>query len=77
MPKCFTYPKIVHHNYTAIRSAVNGLATMPDCPGVKSLVNHKCEYRLRVGAYRVLFDFDGEIRTVEIQEVKKRDERTY
>ena len=25
----------------------------------------------------VLFDFDGEIRVVDIQEVKKRNERTY
>jgi mRNA interferase RelE/StbE len=50
---------------------------MPDCQGVKSLTNHRCGYRLRVGRYRVLFDYDGEVRIVEIQEVKKRDERTY
>ena len=61
----------------SIRAAVGGLATMPDCPGVKALTNHKCGYRLRVGAYRVLFDCDGEIRVVDVQEVKKRDERTY
>ena len=69
--------KLDHQSNAAIRSAVNSLTTMPDCPNVKSLVNHKYGYRLRVGAYRVLFDFDGEIRIVEIQEVKKRDERTY
>ncbi len=69
--------KLDRQNNVAIRSAVNSLATMPDCPGVKSLANHKYGYRLRVGAYRVLFDFDGKIRIVEIQEVKKRDERTY
>jgi mRNA-degrading endonuclease RelE of RelBE toxin-antitoxin system len=28
------------------------------------------------GRYRVLFDYDGEVRIVEIQEVKKCDERT-
>jgi mRNA interferase RelE/StbE len=50
---------------------------MPDCQGVKALTNHRYGYRLRVGRYRVLFDYDGEVRIVEIQEVKKRDERTY
>lgn len=57
--------------------AVSGLATMPDCQNVKALVEHQYGYRLRVGNYRVLFDWDGDIRVVEIQEVRKRDERTY
>jgi mRNA-degrading endonuclease RelE of RelBE toxin-antitoxin system len=61
----------------SIRQAVNGLASMPNCAGVKALTNHTYGFRLRVGRYRVFFDFDGEIRIVEIQEVKKRDERTY
>jgi mRNA-degrading endonuclease RelE of RelBE toxin-antitoxin system len=69
--------KIDPQHNGAIRAAVNGLAAMPDCSGVKALINHKHGYRLRVGSYRILFDFDGEIRIVEIQEVKKRDERTY
>lgn len=50
---------------------------MPNCQHVKALANHAYGYRLRVGNYRVLFDWDGAIRIVEIQEVKKRDERTY
>ena len=50
---------------------------MPDCRNVKKLVNHDCQYRLRVGNYRVFFDFDGEIRVVYIEEVKKRDSKTY
>jgi mRNA interferase RelE/StbE len=61
----------------AVRSAVNGLAAMPDCFGVKALVNHAYGYRLRVGRYRVFFYFDGQVKIVEIQEVKKRDEHTY
>jgi len=40
-------------------------------------VNHPCGYRLRVGNYRVLFDFAGSIKLVRIEEVGKRDERTY
>ena len=50
---------------------------MPDCQGVKALTDHRYGCRLRVGRYRVLFDYDGEVRIVEIQEVKKRDGRTY
>ena len=34
-------------------------------------------YRLRVGRYRVMFEYAQEIRIVTIEEVKKRDERTY
>jgi len=40
-------------------------------------MNHEYGYRLRVGQYRVLFDWTVEIRIVEIHEVRKRDERTY
>lgn len=69
--------KLDRQDNASIRLAVDGLATMPDCQGVKALVNHAYGYRLRVGRYRVLFDYDGEVRIVEIQEVRKRDERTY
>jgi mRNA interferase RelE/StbE len=69
--------RIDRQDNAVIRSAVNALADMPDCQGVKALTNHRYGYRLRVGRYRVLFDYDGEVRIVEIQEVKKRDERTY
>ncbi|SOY69245.1 conserved hypothetical protein [Cupriavidus taiwanensis] len=50
---------------------------MPKCEHVEALVGHVYGYRLRGGNYRVLFDWDGTIRIVEIQAVKKRDERTY
>ena len=44
---------------------------------VLNLKNHAYQYRMRVGRYRILFDFDGSVQVVEIQEVRKRDERTY
>ncbi|MDO8278131.1 MAG: type II toxin-antitoxin system RelE/ParE family toxin [Burkholderiaceae bacterium] len=44
---------------------------------VKKLIGHAYGYRLRVGGYRVLFDFDGVIRIVTVEEVRKRDEQTY
>ena len=67
------------HSYhqQQVRDAVSALEHMPDAINVKVLVNHPHSYRLRVGHYRVLFDWDGSIQVVSIQEVKKRDERTY
>jgi len=61
----------------AIYDAVQALAYMPDVHNVKALNNHAYGYRLRTGNYRVLFDWDGTIKIVSIQEVKKRDEHTY
>ena len=50
----------------------------PFSRNVKSLTSRD-DYRLRVGRYRVLFIVlpDGEIRIFQINEVKKRDDRTY
>lgn len=62
-----------------IYAKAQALKTFPACSGsdIKALENHQNDYRLRVGNYRVLFDFDNEIRIVAIEEVRKRDERTY
>ncbi|WP_292434654.1 type II toxin-antitoxin system RelE/ParE family toxin [Methylobacter sp.] len=35
------------------------LADFPNCQGVKKLTNHAYSYRLRVGDFRVFFEFDG------------------
>jgi mRNA-degrading endonuclease RelE of RelBE toxin-antitoxin system len=50
---------------------------MPNCSNVRALVDHACQYRLRVGNFRVFFNYDGAVRIVSIEEVKKRDEHTY
>jgi len=60
-----------------VRSECNKLVNMPDCANVIALVDHERQYRLRVGNFRVFFDFDGVARIVSIEEVKKRDEHTY
>ena len=61
-----------------IRTAVTTeLADLSKARNVKSLTNHEYGYRLRVGSYRVFFEFDGTVRIVTIEEVRKRDERTY
>lgn len=53
------------------------LGTFPNCKNVKSLTNHEFSYRLRVGNFRVFFEFDGALRIVSIEEVKKRNEHPY
>ena len=61
-----------------IRAAViTELVDLTQARNVKALVNHEFSYRLRVGNYRVFFEFDGAVRIVTIEEVRKRNERTY
>jgi mRNA interferase RelE/StbE len=67
----------VKSDQQAIRDAVGNLSRFPECPGIKRLINHANDYRLRVGRFRVLFDVHTEIKIISIEEVKKRDERTY
>lgn len=43
---------------------------------VKQLQGLK-EKRLRGGCYRVIFNHEAEIKIIRIEEVKKRDDRTY
>ena len=49
---------------------------MPNVQNVKALAHHQYGYRLRVGNYRILFDWDGGVKIVSIEEVRKRDEHT-
>ena len=61
-----------------IRAAVSTeLADLKRARKVTALVNHEFSHRLRVGIYRVFFEFDGAVRIVTIEEVRKRNERTY
>jgi len=63
---------------STIYEAVGELAAWPNCLNVKRLIDHQYQYRLRVGNYRVFFDVvGGTVIIVTVQEVKKRDERTY
>ncbi len=71
--------RIPKHYREAILDSVDRLGTFPKCEGldIKELKKYHYDYRLRVGRYRVLFDHADAVRIIEIQEVKKRDERTY
>ncbi len=57
-----------------VYAAVGSLANFPDCDNIKKIKTTEM-YRLRVGRWRVLFTDSLEIVTIE--EVKKRNERTY
>jgi mRNA-degrading endonuclease RelE of RelBE toxin-antitoxin system len=69
--------KLQAKEQTAIKLGVMNLKRFPDVKNVKSLKNFTCGYRLRIGRYRVFFDFDGALKIVDIIEVRKRDENTY
>jgi mRNA-degrading endonuclease RelE of RelBE toxin-antitoxin system len=61
-----------------ILAKVKTLSDWPDVSGVIKLANRP-EYRLRVGRYRVIFNVypGGELTILQIEEVLKRNERTY
>ncbi|MCD9466747.1 cytotoxic translational repressor of toxin-antitoxin stability system [Photobacterium iliopiscarium] len=69
--------KINKQDRLSIVEKAKTLNDFPNCRNVKKLTNHKYDYRLRVGNHRVLFNFDGVIKIVSIEEVKKRDSQTY
>jgi mRNA-degrading endonuclease RelE of RelBE toxin-antitoxin system len=61
-----------------VASSVGDLADWPNCQNVKALTD-RTDFRLRVGRWRVLFTVDtsGNPVVIRIEEVKKRDDRTY
>jgi len=69
--------KVRQEDRQRITDATRALSAWPECRNVKALENHTYGYRLRAGRYRVFFDVETAIRIVRIEEVKKRDERTY
>lgn len=61
----------------AVYNAVGSLENFPECKNVKPLKNHASDFRLRVGNHRILFSVQNIVKIISIEEVKKRDERTY
>ncbi|WP_420645217.1 type II toxin-antitoxin system RelE family toxin [Candidatus Leptofilum sp.] len=68
--------RIQQQHQKRIVVSVRELENWPDCQNVKALTNRP-GYRLRVGSYRVLFEVEDGMKIIEIEEVKKRDDRTY
>ena len=73
--------KIQQQEQPKIYNAMQNLKNSETWGDVRKLVNHEYDYRLRLGNYRVLFnatdDETLEINEIRVEEVKKRDERTY
>ena len=60
-----------------ISDSVKKLSNWTDTQNVRKLVSHQYQYRLRIGRYRVFFDKEDSLKILRIEEVKKRDDRTY
>lgn len=60
-----------------IANGIDALYNFPTVKNVKALKNHTYQYRLRIGRFRVLFNFYKVIEIISIEEVKKRDDNTY
>lgn len=72
--------KTIPKNYRIkILEGVSKLEKFPACEDldIKPLTNHEHDYRLRIARYRILFNNLETLKIIEIQEVKKRDNRTY
>ncbi|MBE9547491.1 MAG: type II toxin-antitoxin system RelE/ParE family toxin [Proteobacteria bacterium] len=63
-----------HQTQQNIKAAVGTLRNFPNCSNIKKLKTRD-EYRLRVDNWRVFFT--EQLTIIRIEEVKKRDERTY
>ncbi|MEX0738576.1 MAG: type II toxin-antitoxin system RelE/ParE family toxin [Pseudohongiella sp.] len=69
--------KLAPQDGKVVFAGAGELSRFPECKNVKQLRNHQYGFRLRVGRHRVLFDYDGDVKIISIEEVKKRDENTY
>jgi mRNA interferase RelE/StbE len=65
--------KIPKRERICIFNAIETLQHWPKCKHVKPIIGQTA-YRLRIGRYRAIFAIKE---SIEIIEVKKRDERTY
>jgi mRNA interferase RelE/StbE len=60
------------HNRVIV--AIQALSASPRPPGCRKLVGSKCDWRIRVGDYRVIYEIADEIRIVRINRVRHRRE---
>jgi len=78
LPKAFRQLKKItdKKSKNAVLDAVDTLEKWPDCHNIKALKG-RVGYRKRAGNWRIIFDVTNQLKIIEIQEVKKRDENTY
>jgi len=70
--------KIPQKQKVQIYNAISTLnQPLDEWHNVKSLVNNQYDYRLKVGNYRVAFDFEKKAKIISIEKIGVRNERTY
>lgn len=69
--------RVYRSDVKRIHSEAGKLSQFPNVRNVKQLTGFQYTYRLRIGNYRVFFEFEESVKVIRIEEVKKRDERTY
>jgi mRNA interferase RelE/StbE len=62
-----------HIHERAIKG-IQALATNPRPPGCRKLTGSKCDWRIRLGDYRVIYEIADQIRVVRITRVRHRRE---
>jgi mRNA interferase RelE/StbE len=63
-------------DWARLEQAIEGLASEPRPHGVRKLSGVDL-YRVRVGAYRVIYTVDDQDRTVTVTKVARRSKATY
>ena len=58
--------------YTRVRQAIQGLSTNPRPVGAKKLKGFADTYRVRVGAYRIVYEVDDPAQEVRLKTVADR-----
>ncbi len=61
----------VHDRIIAV---IQGLARDPRPPGCRKLVGSECDWRVRVGDYRVIYEIADVVRVVRVHRVRHRRE---
>jgi mRNA interferase RelE/StbE len=58
--------------FARVVEKIRGLSENPRPPGCRKIVGSQSDWRLRVGAYRVLYEVDDTERTVTVMRVRHR-----
>ena len=73
-----SFKKIPKQYQINIKNKIDRLSSNPRMPGTIKLVDYPAaEFRHRVGNWRILFDVSQTNQTIEIIDIRKRDESTY
>jgi mRNA interferase RelE/StbE len=68
------YSNLEHSTSTRVSEVVDTLADNPRPPGCVKLTGKGREYRVRVGAYRVIYTIDDRMRLVSVKRIQHRRE---